>query len=94
MTNVEGGANSSRFALQVSGGGTQQEIEMPEESYRLALFASGDGGQVVETAPLRTRANAHPGDHVRAHGPVVSLPSASAAMARSTAGSPPGGAMW
>jgi hypothetical protein len=49
VTNVQGGANSSRFALQVSGGGTQQEIEVPEGVYRLSLSARSDGGQVVVT---------------------------------------------
>ncbi|THV36510.1 hypothetical protein FAB82_22015 [Glycomyces buryatensis] len=49
VSNVEGGANGSRFALQVSGGGTQQEIEVPEGSYTLALSARGDGGQLVVT---------------------------------------------
>ncbi|WP_253195041.1 family 43 glycosylhydrolase [Streptomyces sp. MP131-18] len=49
VTNVEGGANASRFALRVSGGGTQQEIDVPEGAYALSLSARGEAGEVVVT---------------------------------------------
>ncbi|WP_198586754.1 family 43 glycosylhydrolase [Glycomyces xiaoerkulensis] len=51
VTNVEGGANSSRFALQVGdGGGVEQRIEtLPEGVYTLSLEARGDAGEVVVT---------------------------------------------
>jgi hypothetical protein len=50
VTNVEGGANGSQFALQVGeGGGVEQQIDVPAGTYRLAMSGLGDGGQVVVT---------------------------------------------
>jgi hypothetical protein len=50
VTNVEGGANSSRFALQMGdGGGVEQRIEVPEGVYTLSLSARGEAGEVVVT---------------------------------------------
>ncbi|MFW6690697.1 family 43 glycosylhydrolase [Streptomyces sp. MAR4 CNX-425] len=50
-TNVEGGANGSRFALQVGdSGGVEQRIEsVPAGAYTLSLHARGSSGQVVVT---------------------------------------------
>lgn len=51
VTNVNGGVNGSRFALQVSnGGGVEQRIEsVPAGTYTLSLHARGSAGQVVIT---------------------------------------------
>uniref|UniRef100_UPI0040401C12 family 43 glycosylhydrolase n=1 Tax=Streptomyces sp. DG1A-41 TaxID=3125779 RepID=UPI0040401C12 len=51
VTNVNGGANGSRFALQVSNsGGVEQRIEsVPAGTYTLSLHARGSAGQVVIT---------------------------------------------
>ncbi|WP_436845977.1 family 43 glycosylhydrolase [Streptomyces tibetensis] len=51
VTNVNGGANGSRFALQVSNsGGVEQRIEsVPAGTYALSLHARGSAGQVVIT---------------------------------------------
>ncbi|GAA2127723.1 family 43 glycosylhydrolase [Streptomyces synnematoformans] len=51
VTNVDGGANGSRFALQMGdGGGVEQRIEsVPAGTYTLALHARGNAGQVVVT---------------------------------------------
>ncbi|MEV6714602.1 family 43 glycosylhydrolase [Lentzea sp. NPDC051208] len=51
VTNVNGGVNGSRFALQVSNsGGVEQRIEsVPAGTYTLALHARGSAGQVVIT---------------------------------------------
>jgi hypothetical protein len=50
VTNVEGGANGSRFALQVGeGGGVEQQIDVPAGTYTLTMSGLGDGGQVVVT---------------------------------------------
>ncbi|MBC9730382.1 family 43 glycosylhydrolase [Streptomyces sp. TRM68367] len=50
-TNVDGGANGSRFALQVGDrGGVEQRIEsVPSGEYTLSLHARGSSGQVVVT---------------------------------------------
>ncbi|TDC03179.1 hypothetical protein E1267_27070 [Nonomuraea longispora] len=49
VTNVNGGANGSRFALQVSNsGGVEQRIaSVPAGTYTLSLHARGSAGQVV-----------------------------------------------
>jgi hypothetical protein len=51
VTNVNGGVNGSRFALQVSNsGGVEQRIEsVPAGTYTLSLHARGSAGQVVIT---------------------------------------------
>lgn len=51
VTNVDGGANGSRFALQISNsGGVEQRIaSVPAGTYTLALHARGNAGQVVIT---------------------------------------------
>ncbi|WP_375136629.1 family 43 glycosylhydrolase [Streptomyces sp. A244] len=51
VTNVNGGANGSRFALQVSNsGGVEQRIaSVPAGTYTLSLHARGSAGQVVIT---------------------------------------------
>jgi hypothetical protein len=51
VTNVDGGVNGSRFALQVSNsGGVEQRIEsVPAGTYTLASHARGSAGQVVIT---------------------------------------------
>ena len=51
VTNVNGGVNGSRFALQVSNsGGVEQRIEsVPAGTYTLSLHARGSAGQVVVT---------------------------------------------
>ncbi|ONI92604.1 hypothetical protein ALI22I_02995 [Saccharothrix sp. ALI-22-I] len=51
VTNVNGGVNGSRFALQVSNsGGVEQRIEsMPAGTYTLSSHARGSAGQVVIT---------------------------------------------
>jgi hypothetical protein len=51
VTNVNGGANGSRFALQVSNsGGVEQRIEsVPAGTYALSTHARGSAGQVVIT---------------------------------------------
>jgi hypothetical protein len=50
VTNVNGGANGSRFALQVSNSGsTRQQINVPAGTYALSLHARGSAGQVVVT---------------------------------------------
>ncbi|QMV04814.1 family 43 glycosylhydrolase [Streptomyces lincolnensis] len=51
VTNVNGGVNGSRFALQVSNsGGVEQRIEsVPAGTYALSLHARGSAGQVVIT---------------------------------------------
>ncbi|GAB2881278.1 hypothetical protein GCM10027074_56870 [Streptomyces deserti] len=51
VTNVNGGANGSRFALQVSNsGGVEQRIaSVPAGTYTLSLQARGSAGQVVIT---------------------------------------------
>ncbi|MFJ8467763.1 family 43 glycosylhydrolase [Streptomyces swartbergensis] len=51
VTNVNGGANGSRFALQVSNsGGVEQRIaSAPAGTYTLSLHARGSAGQVVIT---------------------------------------------
>jgi hypothetical protein len=49
VTNVNGGVNGSRFALQVSNsGGVEQRIpSVPAGTYTLAVHARGSAGQVV-----------------------------------------------
>ena len=51
VTNVNGGVNGSRFALQVSNsGGVEQRVEsVPAGTYTLSLRARGSAGQVVIT---------------------------------------------
>lgn len=51
VTNVDGGVNGSRFALQVSNsGGVEQRIaSVPAGTYTLSLHARGSAGQVVIT---------------------------------------------
>ncbi|MGW7164970.1 family 43 glycosylhydrolase [Streptomyces sp. NPDC054884] len=51
VTNVNGGVNGSRFALQVSNsGGVEQRVEsVPAGTYTLSLHARGSAGQVVIT---------------------------------------------
>ncbi|MFJ4820479.1 hypothetical protein [Streptomyces sp. NPDC088801] len=51
VTNVNGGVNGSRFALQVSNsGGVEQRIQsVPAGTYTLSLHARGSAGQVVIT---------------------------------------------
>ncbi|MFF7904991.1 family 43 glycosylhydrolase [Streptomyces sp. NPDC007914] len=51
VTNVNGGVNGSRFALQVSnsGGVEQRTASVPAGTYTLALHARGSAGQVVIT---------------------------------------------
>jgi Glycosyl hydrolases family 43 len=51
VTNVNGGVNGSRFALQVSNsGGVEQRIEsVPAGTYTLSSHARGSAGQVVIT---------------------------------------------
>ncbi|WP_412775229.1 family 43 glycosylhydrolase [Streptomyces violaceus] len=51
VTNVNGGVNGSRFALQVSNsGGVEQRIaSVPAGTYTLSLHARGSAGQVVIT---------------------------------------------
>jgi hypothetical protein len=51
VTNVNGGVNGSRFALQVSNsGGVEQRVEsVPASTYTLSLHARGSAGQVVIT---------------------------------------------
>jgi hypothetical protein len=51
VTNVDGGANGSRFALQISNsGGVEQRIaSVPAGTYTLGLHARGSAGQVVIT---------------------------------------------
>jgi hypothetical protein len=50
VTNVEPGANGSRFALQVSNSGsTRQQIDVPAGTYALSVDAQGSAGQVVVT---------------------------------------------
>ncbi|MFF8395934.1 family 43 glycosylhydrolase [Streptomyces sp. NPDC016172] len=51
VTNVNGGVNGSRFALQVSNsGGVEQRIaSVPAGTYALSLHARGSAGQVVIT---------------------------------------------
>jgi hypothetical protein len=51
VTNVNGGVNGSRFALQVSNsGGVEQRIpSVPAGTYTLAVHARGSAGQVVIT---------------------------------------------
>jgi hypothetical protein len=44
VTNVGGGANGSRFALQLSGSaGVRQQITVPAGTYRLAAYAKTAG---------------------------------------------------
>jgi hypothetical protein len=48
VTNVNGGANGSRFALQIGAaqaysGGVRQQIDVPAGGYRLSLFARSSG---------------------------------------------------
>jgi hypothetical protein len=51
VTNVNGGVNGSRFALQISnsGGVEQRRESVPAGTYTLALHARGSAGQVVIT---------------------------------------------
>lgn len=51
VTNVDGGANGSRFALQISnsGGVEQRRESVPAGTYTLGLHARGSAGQVVVT---------------------------------------------
>jgi hypothetical protein len=51
VTNVDGGANGSRFALQISNsGGVEQRIaSVPSGTYTLAVHTRGSAGQVVIT---------------------------------------------
>ncbi|PPS70056.1 hypothetical protein BV882_24930 [Streptomyces sp. 46] len=58
VTNVNGGVNGSRFALQVSNsGGVEQRIEsVPAGTYTLSLHARGSAGQVVITGANGSRA--------------------------------------
>ncbi|MDQ0681892.1 hypothetical protein QFZ56_000855 [Streptomyces achromogenes] len=51
VTNVNGGVNGSRFALQVSNsGGVEQRVEsVPAGAYTLSLHTRGSAGQVVIT---------------------------------------------
>ncbi|WP_407562235.1 family 43 glycosylhydrolase [Streptomyces sp. 184] len=51
VANVEGGANGSRFALQISnsGGVEQRRESVPAGTYALSLHARGSAGQVVIT---------------------------------------------
>jgi hypothetical protein len=51
VTNVESGANGSRFALQMSNsGGVEQRIEsVPQGTYTLSVYARGSAGSIVIT---------------------------------------------
>ncbi|WP_205669231.1 family 43 glycosylhydrolase [Amycolatopsis suaedae] len=57
VTNVNGGVNGSRFALQMSNsGGVEQRIpSVPAGTYKLALHARGSAGQVVITGANGTQ---------------------------------------
>ncbi|MBB4911509.1 family 43 glycosylhydrolase [Actinophytocola algeriensis] len=57
VTNVNGGVNGSRFALQVSNsGGVEQRIpSVPAGTYTMALHARGSAGQVVITGANGTQ---------------------------------------
>ncbi|MFC3492666.1 family 43 glycosylhydrolase [Glycomyces rhizosphaerae] len=51
VTNVNGGANGSRFALQVSNGaGVRQQIQVPAGTYTLGLYTKGSGRVTVAGA--------------------------------------------
>jgi hypothetical protein len=51
VTNVNGGANGSRFALQVSNGsGVRQQMQVPAGTYTLGLYTKGSGRVTVTGA--------------------------------------------
>jgi hypothetical protein len=51
VTNVNGGANGSRFALQVSNGsGVRQQMQVPAGTYTLGLHTKGSGRVTVTGA--------------------------------------------
>ncbi|THV36464.1 family 43 glycosylhydrolase [Glycomyces buryatensis] len=51
VTNVNGGANGSRFALQVSNGsGVRQQMQVPSGTYTLGLYTKGSGRVTVTGA--------------------------------------------
>jgi hypothetical protein len=51
VSNVNGGANGSRFALQVNNGsGVRQQMQVPAGTYTLGLYAKGSGRVTVTGA--------------------------------------------
>ncbi|HEX2145211.1 MAG TPA: family 43 glycosylhydrolase [Glycomyces sp.] len=51
VTNVNGGANGSRFAIQVNNGsGVRQQMQVPAGDYTLGLYAKGSGRVTVTGA--------------------------------------------
>ncbi|WP_205328299.1 family 43 glycosylhydrolase [Glycomyces sp. YM15] len=51
VTNVNGGANGSRFALQVNNGsGVRQQMQVPAGTYTLGLYTKGSGRVTVTGA--------------------------------------------
>jgi hypothetical protein len=51
VTNVNGGANGSRFALQVSNGsGVRQQMQVPAGTYTLGVYTKGSGRVTVTGA--------------------------------------------